>query len=174
ADGTLSTRSMPDGTIALTFDDGPDPAWTPQVLDVLARHHAHATFFVIGSKVNQYPELVRRILAEGNEIGIHTFTHAELIAVTQWRRDLELTLSQNALAGAAGVNTVLLRPPYSSEPDALSQREYDAIASVASGRYLTVLADLDTKDWANPGVPAIVAAGTPKPGQGAVVMMHDG
>ena len=69
---------MPPGTIALTFDDGPDPHWTPLILDVLARHHAHATFFVIGSRVNEYPDLARRIVAEGNEIGVHTFTHAEL------------------------------------------------------------------------------------------------
>src|SRR5262249_5298739 len=78
ADGTLSTRGAPAGTIALTFDDGPDPVWTPQILDVLRRHGAHATFFVIGSQVNEHPELVRRMLAEGNEVGLHTFTHAEL------------------------------------------------------------------------------------------------
>jgi cellulose synthase/poly-beta-1,6-N-acetylglucosamine synthase-like glycosyltransferase/peptidoglycan/xylan/chitin deacetylase (PgdA/CDA1 family) len=160
--------------VALTFDDGPDPQWTPKILDVLARHHAHATFFVIGSRVNEYPDLVRRILADGNEVGVHTFTHAELVAVPTWRRQLELTLCQNALAGAAGVNSTLLRPPFSSEPDALSQDEFAALRSVATGRYLTVLADKDTKDWSEPGVPAIVAAATPEAGTGAVVMMHDG
>jgi cellulose synthase/poly-beta-1,6-N-acetylglucosamine synthase-like glycosyltransferase/peptidoglycan/xylan/chitin deacetylase (PgdA/CDA1 family) len=174
ADGELTTRSMPADTIALTFDDGPDPVWTPQVLDVLARHQARATFFVVGSKVNEHPELVRRIVAEGHELGLHTFTHAELVTLPQWRRELELTLSQNALAGAAGVNTILLRPPYSSRPSAMTAAEFQAVASVAAGRYLTVLTDLDTRDWANPGVDAIVAAGTPAPGQGAVVMLHDG
>ncbi len=174
AGGDLTTRAVPANTIAFTFDDGPDPVWTPRVLDVLARHDANATFFVIGSKVNEYPDLVRRMVAEGHEVGVHTFTHAELIAIPQWQRELELTLSQNAIAGALGVNTVLLRPPYSSEPDAMSAQEYQAIATVAAGRYLTVLADLDTKDWANPGVNAIAAAGTPEPGDGAVVMLHDG
>jgi peptidoglycan/xylan/chitin deacetylase (PgdA/CDA1 family)/glycosyltransferase involved in cell wall biosynthesis len=173
-DGQVSSRRVPTDAIALTFDDGPDPQWTPKILDVLARHHAHATFFVIGSKVNEHPELVRRMLAEGHEVGVHTFTHAELIAVPQWRRDLELTLCQNAIAGAAGVNSTLLRPPFSAEPDAMSADEFAAIRSVAAGRYLTVLADRDTKDWSRPGVPAIVAAGTPEAGTGAVVMMHDG
>lgn len=60
---------MPRGTIALTFDDGPDPQWTPKILDVLARHRAHATFFQVGSQVNGHPELARRVLAEGHEIG---------------------------------------------------------------------------------------------------------
>jgi cellulose synthase/poly-beta-1,6-N-acetylglucosamine synthase-like glycosyltransferase/peptidoglycan/xylan/chitin deacetylase (PgdA/CDA1 family) len=173
-DGQVSSRRVPTDAIALTFDDGPDPQWTPKILDVLARHHAHATFFVIGSKVNEHPELVRRMLAEGHEVGVHTFTHAELDTVPQWRRDLELTLCQNAIAGAAGVNSTLLRPPFAAEPDAMSADEFAAVRSVAAGRYLTVLTDLDTKDWSRPGVPAIVAAGTPEAGTGAVVMMHDG
>jgi cellulose synthase/poly-beta-1,6-N-acetylglucosamine synthase-like glycosyltransferase/peptidoglycan/xylan/chitin deacetylase (PgdA/CDA1 family) len=174
ASGDLTSRSLPADTIALTFDDGPDPGWTPQVLDTLARHGAHATFFVIGSKVNEHPDLVRRMVAEGHEVGVHTFTHRELITLVPWQRDLELTLSQNALAGAVGVNAVLMRPPYSSTPDAMSAQEFEAVASVTTGRYLTVLTDLDTKDWSNAGVDAIVAAGTPAPGSGAVVMMHDG
>jgi cellulose synthase/poly-beta-1,6-N-acetylglucosamine synthase-like glycosyltransferase/peptidoglycan/xylan/chitin deacetylase (PgdA/CDA1 family) len=174
SNGEVSSRRMPADVINLTFDDGPDPVWTPKILDVLAQHGAHATFFVIGSKVNDYPDLVRRMVAEGHEVGVHTFTHAELITIPQWRRNLELTLSQNAIAGAAGVNSLLLRPPFSSEPDAMSAEEFDALKSVAAGRYLTVLADRDTKDWANPGVPTIVAAAAPAPGEGAVVMFHDG
>jgi len=174
AAGQVSTRGMPANTIALTFDDGPDPQWTPAILDVLARHGAHATFFVIGSKVNENPELTRRIVAEGHELGVHTFTHSELAAVPEWRRELELTLCQNAIAGAAGVQTTLLRPPFSSEPDAVSADEFTALAQVSAGRYLTVLADHDTKDWANPGPAAIVKAATPEPGQGGVVMLHDG
>jgi peptidoglycan/xylan/chitin deacetylase (PgdA/CDA1 family) len=97
-DGNVTTRSMASNVVALTFDDGPDPVWTPKILDVLAKHHAHATFFVIGSKVNEYPDLVRRMVAEGHEVGVHTFTHAELDTVPVWRRQLELTLCQNALA----------------------------------------------------------------------------
>jgi len=173
-DRRVSSRGMPANTIALTFDDGPDPQWTPKILDILARHGAHATFFVIGSKVNEHPELTRRILAEGHELGVHTFTHVELAAVPQWQRDLELTLCQNAIAGVTGFQSALMRPPFSSETNAVSADEFDAIADVSADKYLVVLTDLDTKDWSNPGTKAIVAASTPEPGRGAVVMMHDG
>jgi cellulose synthase/poly-beta-1,6-N-acetylglucosamine synthase-like glycosyltransferase/peptidoglycan/xylan/chitin deacetylase (PgdA/CDA1 family) len=173
-DRQVSSRGMPDNTIALTFDDGPDPQWTPVILDILARHGAHATFFVIGSKVNEHPELTRRILAEGHELGVHTFTHVELAAVPQWRRDLELTLCQNAIAGVTGFQSALMRPPYSSRTSVLNADEFDAIVDVAADKYLVVLSDLDTKDWSNPGTKAIAAAATPESGRGAVVVMHDG
>src|SRR5258706_585026 len=83
-DGSATGRGMPAKTIALTFDDGPDPVWTPQVLAVLARFHAHATFFEIGSRVNQYPGVARQVLASGNEIGSHTFTHVQPGSTSAW------------------------------------------------------------------------------------------
>jgi peptidoglycan/xylan/chitin deacetylase (PgdA/CDA1 family) len=173
ADGSVTTRAMPARTIALTFDDGPDPQWTPQVLDVLAQYHAQATFFEIGSRVNQYPALSRRVLASGNEIGSHTFTHVQPGNVPGWRLDVELTLTRNAIAAATGRVPVLVRPPYSSKPDAVTGSDYAALRRVGASGYLVVLADLDTDDWRRSGVPAIVAAATPKDGAGAVVMMHD-
>src|SRR5690242_18339192 len=67
-DGSVSGRAMPAKTIALTFDDGPDPVWTPQILAILSRYHAHGTFFEIGSRVNQYPQIARQVVAAGSEI----------------------------------------------------------------------------------------------------------
>ncbi|MGS2613848.1 bifunctional polysaccharide deacetylase/glycosyltransferase family 2 protein [Micromonospora sp. LZ34] len=168
------TRALPDRTIALTFDDGPDPRWTPQVLDVLRRHRAHATFFVVGARVNEHPDLVRRILAEGHELGSHTFTHTDLGTAAQWRRDLELSLTRKAVAAATGREVTLLRPPFSSSPQALTGPEYAALRAAAGSGHVAVLSDLDTKDWQRPGVPAIVTAATPARGRGAVVLMHDG
>src|SRR5690606_13521993 len=170
----VASRSMPAGTVALTFDDGPDPVFTPQILDVLARHGARATFFVVGSKVNEHPELARRIVAEGHEIGVHTVSHVELAAVPGWRRALELTLTQNAIAGATGRQSTLLRPPYAAHPSAMTATEFDALRDSAAGNFLVVLADHDTRDWSRPGVDAIVAAATPTEGSGAVVLFHDG
>jgi cellulose synthase/poly-beta-1,6-N-acetylglucosamine synthase-like glycosyltransferase/peptidoglycan/xylan/chitin deacetylase (PgdA/CDA1 family) len=174
SDGTVASREMPAGTVALTFDDGPDPEWTPKILDLLGRYDAHATFFVIGSKVNEHPELTRRIAAEGHELGVHTFTHAQLAGIPSWRRDAELSLTLNAIAAATGQTTALMRPPYSSETDAVTDAEYAAQRDAAESGYLVVLADHDTKDWSNPGVTAIVTAAQPAKGAGAVVMMHDG
>jgi cellulose synthase/poly-beta-1,6-N-acetylglucosamine synthase-like glycosyltransferase/peptidoglycan/xylan/chitin deacetylase (PgdA/CDA1 family) len=169
-DGTVTSRRMPARTVALTFDDGPDPRWTPKILDVLARHDARATFFAVGSHVNEHPDLARRIVAGGHELGNHTFTHAELAAGPAWRRTVELTLTSNAIAAATGEAPVLLRPPYSSEPDAVTERDFAAVKSTG---YLVVLADLDTQDWRRPGVQAIVDAATPPDGAGAIVMLHD-
>ncbi|GAA4460415.1 bifunctional polysaccharide deacetylase/glycosyltransferase family 2 protein [Phytohabitans houttuyneae] len=173
AAGTVASRTMPRRTIALTFDDGPDPQWTPKILEVLARHRAHATFFQVGSQVNAHPELARRVVAEGHEIGSHTFSHAWLTDTPGWRRGLELTLTRNAIAAATGRTPVLVRPPYSSTPDAVTAAEYTALRQAAGAGHLVVLTDLDTEDWRRPGVEAIVAKARPAKDAGAVVMLHD-
>ncbi|GJF35182.1 bi-functional transferase/deacetylase [Kitasatospora sp. NE20-6] len=167
------TASPAAGTIALTFDDGPDPEWTPKILDVLRRHHVHATFFVVGTQVAAHPELARRIVAEGHQIGIHTFTHADLAAAPAWRRSLELREAQTVVAGATGVTTPLLRPPYSSENDALTDAGWEAVRQAGREGYLTVLTTLDSGDWRRPGTDRIVAAATPTGRDGQVVLMHD-
>ena len=172
--GAVESRAMPGGTIALTFDDGPDPVWTPRILDLLARHQARATFFVIGSRVNEHPDLVRRILAEGHEIGVHTYTHADLEAVPGWRRSLEMTLTRSAIAGATGRQAVTMRPPYSATPAALTESSLTVLREVAADTSLVVLADHDPRDWERPGVDAMVAAATPPVGGSAVVLLHDG
>ncbi|GII25780.1 bifunctional polysaccharide deacetylase/glycosyltransferase family 2 protein [Planosporangium mesophilum] len=173
ADRTVTSRAMPAKTIALTFDDGPDPRYTPKVLDVLARHGAHATFFQVGSRVNEHPEIARRVVAGGNEIGSHTFTHVEPGRTPGRQLDLELTLTSNAIAAATGQVPVLMRPPYSSEPAAVTGDDFTALQRIGSAGYLVVLADHDTDDWQRPGVDAIVSRAQPAGGSGAVVMMHD-
>jgi cellulose synthase/poly-beta-1,6-N-acetylglucosamine synthase-like glycosyltransferase/peptidoglycan/xylan/chitin deacetylase (PgdA/CDA1 family) len=163
---------MPGKTVALTFDDGPDPRWTPRILAILRQEHVPATFFVVGAHAAASPSIVRAELAAGDEVGSHTYTHANL-ASAGWRLPLELTLTQNALAGSAGIRTRLLRPPYSSVADALTRADWAAYRRAARFGYLLVLASTDTKDWAKPGVPRIVANAMPRRGQGAVIMLHD-
>ncbi|TQF08079.1 glycosyltransferase [Kitasatospora acidiphila] len=162
------------GTIALTFDDGPDPTWTPQVLDALRRAGVHATFFVVGTQAAAHPDLIRRIVADGNQIGVHTFTHTDLGPAPDWRRSLELRETQLTLAGAAGVTTSLLRPPYSSTADALDDREWDAVQQAGRAGYLTVLTTMDSEDWRRPGTAQIVKALDVAPGApGQIMLMHD-
>jgi peptidoglycan/xylan/chitin deacetylase (PgdA/CDA1 family)/GT2 family glycosyltransferase len=170
----LRTSGITDRTIALTFDDGPDPTWTPRVLEVLSRHDVRATFFVTAAAAAQHPLLVRRIRAEGHELANHTTTHVDLGAVSEGRAAWELRQNQLVLAGATGERTVLMRPPYSSSPDAVDDAGWLGIRRAAEAGYLVVLSDLDTKDWQQPGVDAIVAAATPPDGGGAVVLLHDG
>ncbi|MGW6918797.1 bifunctional polysaccharide deacetylase/glycosyltransferase family 2 protein [Kitasatospora sp. NPDC054939] len=162
------------GTVALTFDDGPDPRWTAEILDTLRRNQVRATFFVVGTEVAAHPELVRRIVDEGHQLGVHTFTHADLGRLPEWRRSLELRESQLALAGAAGVTSSLLRPPYSSTADALDDPGWAAVRQAGREGYLTVLTTRDSEDWRRPGVDGIVEAATAGSGtEGRIVLLHD-
>src|SRR5439155_7947984 len=99
-----------------------------------------------------HPELVRREVAAGHDVGSHTFTHADLSSLPRWRQNLELSLTQTALAGAASVHTALMRPPYSPTPVALTKPAADALAHAARLGYLVALADRDVEDWSRPGV----------------------
>ena len=161
-------------TIALTFDDGPDPVWTPKVLDVLKAQHVKATFFVIGSEVAAHPELARRIVADGHQIALHTFTHANLSTAQGWRRSFELQQSQLILAGAAGVSTPLFRPPYSSSTAALSDADWTSIQRTREAGYLTVLSTQDSEDWRRPGTTQVIANSMPRSAAGQLLLMHDG
>jgi poly-beta-1,6 N-acetyl-D-glucosamine synthase len=169
----LASRNLPDKTVALTFDDGPDPRWTPQILDVLRREQVPATFFDVGTRIAAHPDLVRRELAEGHEVGNHTFAHNSLTGTAKWRGNLELSLTQLALAGATGRTSVILRPPYSSTPIALESRDVSAMQRAVRAGYLVVLANLDSEDWRRPGWISIVANSTPENDAGAIVLMHD-
>ncbi|MER5529868.1 bifunctional polysaccharide deacetylase/glycosyltransferase family 2 protein [Streptomyces sp. NPDC002677] len=173
AAGSPHTARPKAGTIALTFDDGPDPVWTPRILDVLRRNHVHATFFVVGTQVVAHPELVRRIVAEGHQIGIHTFTHPDLSRLAPWQRSLELRETQLAVAGAADVTTALLRPPYSSENDALDDAGWSVLKQADTAGYVTVLSTLDAEDWQRPGTARVLANATPHGRAGQIVLMHD-
>jgi len=170
----VRTAAPADRTVALTFDDGPDPQWTPEILRVLRAHGATATFFAVGSAVAEHPGLARDIVAGGNEIGLHTFTHLDLGAAPAWQQDLELASTQRVVAAATGIGATWFRPPYSSTPAAVTNDVWSAVEAAGDDGYLSVLTTLDTRDWARPGVDAIVAAGTPTGDDGAVILMHDG
>ncbi|MFF8952918.1 glycosyltransferase [Streptomyces sp. NPDC014940] len=171
--GRTGSLRVPDHRIVLTFDDGPDPVWTPKVLDILKKHHAHAVFFVTGSMTSRYPELVKRMVDEGHEVGLHTFNHPDLSYHSERRIDWELSQSQLALAGAAGIRSSLFRPPYSSFADAMDDRSWPVTQYIGGRGYLTVVNDTDSEDWRRPGVEEIIRKATPKGGKGAIVLMHD-
>ncbi|MFF9622163.1 bifunctional polysaccharide deacetylase/glycosyltransferase family 2 protein [Streptomyces griseosporeus] len=171
--GQATTVSVPDKTIALTFDDGPDPTWTPQVLKILRKYDVPATFFLVGSMVSRYPEIVRDMVAQGDEVGVHTFTHVDLSYQSDARVDREMRQTQLALAGAAGITTTLFRAPYSSQTDAIDNYSWPVYQKLGKAGYTSVFIDTDSDDWKRPGVQKIVEWATPEDGKGASVLFHD-
>lgn len=134
------TAQMAHRTAALTFDGGPNPEWTPRLLDLLRAHHAHATFFLYGTQAARHPDLVRRIRDEGHEIGSYTYTGGDLGSASFVRSQLELSLTQTALAGAADVNTRLLRLPHTTTADTMCGAEWAAARRASDQGYLLVAA----------------------------------
>ena len=173
--GELAWRGRaPRKKIALSFDDGPDPRWTPRIAATLRRLHVPATFFVVGSQVVRHPGIVRRLEADGFELGNHTFTHTDLAAVPGWERTMQIGLTENALAGSVGVRPRLIRPPYSATPAAVTARQLRPLEDLARRGYVIALSDLDGRDWSRPGPEAIARAITPAGQMGGIVLLHDG
>ena len=170
-----------DHEIALTFDDGPDPRWTPAILDTLKSRHTTATFFLIGDEVASHYALTRRILREGNEIGNHTFTHPDLSRTSRWRTRLEYDATARLFEAVLGRRTILLRTPYLGDNDPSTPEELDPI-SVATGLgYLTAGLSVDGEDWRDTtsvtGILQNVLRGRDaarQKGAGNVVLLHDG
>ena len=164
---------LPPRTVALTFDDGPDPRWTPQIMRVLKQHGVPATFFVIGSLVARNPDLTRQLADNGHELGVHTFTHPQMTGLPRWRRSVEYSQTQMVIEHAAGVRTRLLRLPYSSGTDAIDDTLWPLVQEAGRLGYLTVFSDTDSRDWERPGVDRIVRNATPDGDRGAIVLFHD-
>lgn len=174
SDSPPRTVTPPDRTLALTFDDGPDPTWTPRILDLLREHRVHATFVVVGTAAIEHPELVRRMIDEGHEVGLHTLTHTDLGSVGDWHRQFEIQSAQLALTGVTGRSATLMRPPYSAENAEVTDADWMAIQAGADAGLLNVLTTLDSEDWRRPGVDAIERNLVPPDDSGQVLLMHDG
>jgi cellulose synthase/poly-beta-1,6-N-acetylglucosamine synthase-like glycosyltransferase/peptidoglycan/xylan/chitin deacetylase (PgdA/CDA1 family) len=173
-DRLVSIQPPPGRRIALTFDDGPDPRWTPQVAAVLRAEHVPATFFVIGSQAAEHPGLVQMLAADGEEIANHTFTHTSLSAGSVSQAEVQLKLTEAVIAGITGHYARFVRPPYSATPDSVDPSQERRLARIVGTRYLIALSDYDSGDWQRHGVRSIVAHATPRGTHGGVIMFHDG
>jgi cellulose synthase/poly-beta-1,6-N-acetylglucosamine synthase-like glycosyltransferase/peptidoglycan/xylan/chitin deacetylase (PgdA/CDA1 family) len=171
--GNTRSYRIPDRTIALTFDDGPDERWTPEILRVLRKHQVRGTFFLLGSNVARHPDIARRLVEDGNEVGLHTFTHPNLSRTAQRQQKLELSLNQLMVVGATGTTTSLVRQPYSSVPSALDNNSWPVVRHLGNLGYLTVLTDNDSRDWSEKNVSKILELATPPDEHGSVVLWHD-
>jgi cellulose synthase/poly-beta-1,6-N-acetylglucosamine synthase-like glycosyltransferase/peptidoglycan/xylan/chitin deacetylase (PgdA/CDA1 family) len=159
--------------IALTFDDGPNPLYTPKIAAILHAEHVPATFFEVGSMVVRYSGITRQLVRDGFEIGNHTFTHANLAALPNWEASAQIAATESAIAGVTGMRPRLVRPPYASTTDAVGPAEARALTAVASRGYDLVFSTVDTEDWTRPGVPTIVRNALPSGRHGGIVLMHD-
>jgi cellulose synthase/poly-beta-1,6-N-acetylglucosamine synthase-like glycosyltransferase/peptidoglycan/xylan/chitin deacetylase (PgdA/CDA1 family)/spore germination protein YaaH len=160
--------------VALTFDDGPDPVWTPMILDTLRAHHAPATFFIIGENAEVHPELLRRILREGHEVGNHTFTHPNLALVSPQATRFELNATERLIEAMLGRRTALFRPPYFGDAEPTTADELVPISVAQQLGYVTVGLRDDPGDWAQPGVDSIVRRSLDQRSRGNVILLHDG
>lgn len=175
--GLVSHQPAPGRRIALTFDDGPSPEWTPKIAAILRAEHVPATFFEVGSQVVRYPGMTRMLFHDGFELGNHTFTHASLEALPGWEAHLQVALTESAISGITGIRPRLVRPPYSSTTEAVTSQEERAWGAIASSGYTIALANYDTQDWERPGVRQILRNVLSEPnirlGIGGIVLMHD-
>jgi cellulose synthase/poly-beta-1,6-N-acetylglucosamine synthase-like glycosyltransferase/peptidoglycan/xylan/chitin deacetylase (PgdA/CDA1 family)/spore germination protein YaaH len=168
------------GLIALTFDDGPDPTWTPPILDILKQEQVPATFFIIGKNGQAYPNLMRRIANEGHEIGNHTFTHPNLGEIPLSLTELELNATQRLIESEIGRSTVLFRPPYFGDAEADKPEEVEPAILAKELGYLMIGVRIDPDDWKLPVTAdeivnrTLVRAMDNDPDtRGQVVLLHD-
>ncbi|MBI5592415.1 MAG: glycosyltransferase [Deltaproteobacteria bacterium] len=142
--------------VAITFDDGPDPEWTVPILDILKAKGVKASFFMVGLQMEKHPGLVQRIVQEGHEIGVHTYTHPNLALVSEERAKIELNATQRLIETITGRSTILFRPPYNADSRPSSPSEILPLKLAQDMGYLTVTEDIDPEDWEMPGVDVIL------------------
>ncbi len=171
--------------LAITFDDGPDPQWTPRMLDILKEKQAPATFFLIGIQAEKFGDLTNRIYHEGHEIGNHTFTHPDIANISQQVEKLELNLTEQLFGSRMGFHTVLFRPPYSIDQEPDTEDQVRPLEITQQMGYITVGDKIDPNDWRdNPRrtadqITADVLAHLPPCAVndqrcGNVILLHDG
>jgi cellulose synthase/poly-beta-1,6-N-acetylglucosamine synthase-like glycosyltransferase/peptidoglycan/xylan/chitin deacetylase (PgdA/CDA1 family)/spore germination protein YaaH len=159
--------------VALTFDDGPDPEWTPKILDILKAARVKAVFFLVGVNAERYPNLVRRILDEGHEIGNHTYYHPNLALCWPEHVRLELNATQLLIQTLTGRGTTLFRPPYAADTQPARLADLMPLQIAQDQNYLVVLENIDPQDWAKPGADVILQRIKQQRHDGNIILLHD-
>ncbi|HEY2461929.1 MAG TPA: glycosyltransferase [Candidatus Acidoferrum sp.] len=165
--------------LAITFDDGPDPRWTPKILDILKEKSVPATFFVIGVDASQSPELLRREYAEGHEIGNHTYTHPNFDEISHTQLRWELNLTERLIESTLGVKSILFRPPYGVDHQPEYAEEVSQLPVAQDMGYVIVGQKVDPHDWQQPfgkQIPAqqIFDGVLQQASTGNIILFHDG
>lgn len=153
--------------VALTFDDGPNPPYTTQILDILDKYDIEATFFLIGKNVEMYPELAREIVERGHQVGNHTYIHADLLKLDRKQMAKEIDATTDIIETATGVRPRLFRPPHGFRDPVVLEK--------ARERNLQVIQwSVMARDWKKPGAEVITDRIVQKVQNGAIILLHDG
>ena len=167
------------GQVALTFDDGPDGKWTPQILDILKQEGVPATFFVIGENAVSHPGLLNRIIAEGSEIGNHSYTHPNMALISGRGTSIEFNATQRLIEAYTGRGTRLLRIPYFGDAEPTTDDELVPALRAQDDGYVNVGLHVDTEDWTRPGAAEIIRNGVAgvlagnATRSGNIMLLHD-
>lgn len=162
--------------VILTFDDGPDPKYTPQILDILEKEHIPATFFIVGLNAENNIPLFQRIVKDGFEIGNHTFTHSNIAKMSEERADVEMKLTRLLIEGISGRSTILFRAPYNADSQPQSFEELEPIARSRVQNYITVNESIDPNDWQEGVSPDTIVARIIKQIEdknASIILLHD-
>jgi cellulose synthase/poly-beta-1,6-N-acetylglucosamine synthase-like glycosyltransferase/peptidoglycan/xylan/chitin deacetylase (PgdA/CDA1 family) len=171
--------------VAISFDDGPDPKWTPKILDILKRKQVKGTFMLIGAEAAENIGLMQRVAREGNEIGNHTYTHPDISEISPQQLDLQISLTERLFASKLGVQPLYFRPPYDIDEEPETDDQAAPIVPIQNDGYIVIGSKVDTNDWnehprkspqeITQSVLAQLESMKTKPQfRGSVILMHDG
>ena len=153
---TITRTGYRPGLVALTFDDGPDARWTPRILDILKAKRVPATFFVVGENALTERSLLQRMIAEGHEVGSHTYTHPNLATTDKTRTLFELNATQRLFQAFTGRTLKLFRAPFFGDAEPTTADEILPVWDAQNRGYISVGLHVDSEDWQRPGVPTII------------------
>jgi cellulose synthase/poly-beta-1,6-N-acetylglucosamine synthase-like glycosyltransferase/spore germination protein YaaH/peptidoglycan/xylan/chitin deacetylase (PgdA/CDA1 family) len=171
----VESVGKPSGKVlVLTFDDGPDPEYTPAILDILKQKKVLAAFFLVGVNAEKNPDLVRRIYAEGHELGNHTYSHPNIAATSPERTRLELSSTERIIEHAAGVSTILFRPPYNADSEPEMPAEIEPVLRAQEMGFVTVGERIDPQDWRKEATAdSIFDEVVAEVDNGSMILLHD-
>ena len=182
---TIDQYGYKSNQVALSFDDGPDPKWTPRILDILKREGVHATFMLIGEEAQQNIGLLKRIVREGNEVGNHTYTHPDISEISTQRLDMEISLTNRLFAAKLGVQPLYFRPPYDIDEEPDTDDQAAPVVRIQQDGLTVIGNKLDTDDWderirktpkeiAQSVLDQLSRMKTKPQFRGSIVLLHDG
>ena len=171
--------------VAISFDDGPDPTWTPKILDILKKKNVKGTFFLIGAEAAENIGLMQRIVREGNEIGNHTYTHPDISEISPQQLDLQVKLTERLFASKLGVQPLYFRPPYDIDEEPETDDQAAPIVPIQNEGYIVIGNKIDTDDWnehphkspeeiTQSVLNQLQIMKTKPQFRGSVILMHDG